>query len=196
MFRSYIAHITSKWRLYALKALLPQLQTSCSISALRALFTTPGSRETIVDKIPCLRAYAPSGIRTPDLRIASREREPLHHSAHTNGIRQLTVVRGANPKRIVGGGGGGDIQIPPPPRRQTRRYRKSQKKLISGGGGGGGGGTPTLFFGAPSTSKVAQVKICRGTFPTSETFLTSKQKQNKQKRKKGANKCISRKKEN
>ena len=28
-------------------------------------FTTPGSRETIVDKMPCLRAYAPSGIRTP-----------------------------------------------------------------------------------------------------------------------------------
>ena len=25
MFRSYIAHITSKWRLYALEALLPQL---------------------------------------------------------------------------------------------------------------------------------------------------------------------------
>ena len=25
MFHSYIAHITSKWRLYALEALLPQL---------------------------------------------------------------------------------------------------------------------------------------------------------------------------
>ena len=36
MFPSYIAHITSKWRLYALEALLPQLYPSCSLSALRA----------------------------------------------------------------------------------------------------------------------------------------------------------------
>ena len=34
-----------------------------------------------MDKMPCLRAYAPSGIRTPYLLIASREHEPLHHSA-------------------------------------------------------------------------------------------------------------------
>ena len=47
-------------------------------------FTTPGSRETIVDKMPCLRAYAPSGIRTHDPLITSREHEPLHHSAPTN----------------------------------------------------------------------------------------------------------------
>ena len=33
--------------------------------------------------MPCLRAYALSGIWTPDL-ITSREREPLHHSAPTN----------------------------------------------------------------------------------------------------------------
>ena len=44
-------------------------------------FTTPGSRETIVDKMPCLRAYAPSGIRTHDPLITSREHEPLHYSA-------------------------------------------------------------------------------------------------------------------
>ena len=31
-----------------------------------------------MDKMLCLRAYAPSGIRTPDLLIASREHEPLH----------------------------------------------------------------------------------------------------------------------
>ena len=36
MFRSYIVHIISKWRLYALEALLPQLMPSCSLSALRA----------------------------------------------------------------------------------------------------------------------------------------------------------------
>ena len=40
----------------------------------------PGSR---VDEMPCLRAYAPSGIPTHDLLIASRENEPLHHSAPT-----------------------------------------------------------------------------------------------------------------
>ena len=31
--------------------------------------------------MPCLRAYAPSGIRTHDPLITSREHEPLHHSA-------------------------------------------------------------------------------------------------------------------
>ena len=33
----------------------------------RYLFTTPGSRETIVDKIPCLRAYALGGHEPPTL---------------------------------------------------------------------------------------------------------------------------------
>ena len=33
--------------------------------------------------MPCLRAYAPSGIRTHDPLITSREHEPLHHSAPT-----------------------------------------------------------------------------------------------------------------
>ena len=33
--------------------------------------------------MPCLRAYAPSGIRTPTLWLESRELEPLHHSAPT-----------------------------------------------------------------------------------------------------------------
>ena len=44
-------------------------------------FTTPGSRKTIVDKMPCLRAYAPSGIGTHDPLITSRDHAPLHHSA-------------------------------------------------------------------------------------------------------------------
>ena len=47
-------------------------------------FTAPGSRETIVDKTPRLWVYAPSGIRTHDPLITSREHEPLHHSAPTN----------------------------------------------------------------------------------------------------------------
>ena len=47
-------------------------------------FTTPGSRETIVNKVPCLGAHAPSGIRTQDPLITSREHEPLHHKcSHT-----------------------------------------------------------------------------------------------------------------
>ena len=46
-------------------------------------FTTPGSRETIVDKMPCLGAYAQSGIWTHDPLITSREHKPLNHSANT-----------------------------------------------------------------------------------------------------------------
>ena len=34
-----------------------------------------------MDKMLCLRAYAPSGIRTHDPLITSREHEPLHYSA-------------------------------------------------------------------------------------------------------------------
>ena len=30
-------------------------------------FTTPGSRETIVDKMPCLRAYTLGGLEPPTL---------------------------------------------------------------------------------------------------------------------------------
>ena len=37
----------------------------------------------IVDKMPCLGAYAPSGIRTNEPLITSREHEPLNHSAPT-----------------------------------------------------------------------------------------------------------------
>ena len=37
-----------------------------------------GLRETIVDKMPCLRAYAPRGIRTHDHLITSREHEPWY----------------------------------------------------------------------------------------------------------------------
>ena len=39
-----------------------------------------GRERQLWTKLPCLRAYTPSGIRTPDLLIASREYEPLHHS--------------------------------------------------------------------------------------------------------------------
>ena len=47
------------------------------------IITTPGSRETIVGKMPCLRAYALSGIRTHNSLITSQEQDPLHHSAST-----------------------------------------------------------------------------------------------------------------
>ena len=52
-------------------------------------FTTPGSRETIVDKMPCLWAYSPSGIRTHDPLITSQEQEPLCHSNYSNPNPQL-----------------------------------------------------------------------------------------------------------
>ena len=76
--------------------------------------------------------------------------------------------------RLWGGGGGRDIQIFPPP--SDPKVTQVPKKADKRGGGGGGGDSDTFFFGAPSASKVAQVKICRGTFPTHETFLTSKKK--------------------
>ena len=38
-------------------------------------------RESIADKMPCLGAYAPSGIRTDDPLITCREHETLNHSA-------------------------------------------------------------------------------------------------------------------
>ena len=71
----YVAHNTSKWRLYVLNALLPQ----CIPAGYP--FTTPGSRETTVDKLPCLGAYTPSGIRTHNPLIMSQEHKPIHHSA-------------------------------------------------------------------------------------------------------------------
>ena len=44
--------------------------------------TTLRSRETIiVNNMPCRRPYAPSGIRTHNSLIMSREHEPLQHSA-------------------------------------------------------------------------------------------------------------------
>ena len=53
-------------------------------------FTTPGAREKIVGKMPRLgptcrgiHVYAPSGIRTHDPLIASREHKPLHRTAPT-----------------------------------------------------------------------------------------------------------------
>ena len=43
--------------------------------------------------MPCLRAYAPSGIRTQDPLITSREHEPLHHSAHTKQKQKRNYVK-------------------------------------------------------------------------------------------------------
>ena len=55
-------------------------------------FTTPWSRETIiVDKMPCLRAYAPSGNRTDDPLIMSREHEPIRYSAPTVYVQYVCV---------------------------------------------------------------------------------------------------------
>ena len=42
------------------------------------IYYTPGLRETIVDKMHCLKAYTPSVIRTHDPLITSREHEPTH----------------------------------------------------------------------------------------------------------------------
>ena len=53
------------------------------INSCRYPFTTPGLRETIVDKMPCLGAHALSGTRTRDPLITSREHEPIHYSAST-----------------------------------------------------------------------------------------------------------------
>ena len=53
------------------------------INSCRYPFTTPGLRETIVDKMPCLGAQALSGTRTRDPLITSREHEPIHYSATT-----------------------------------------------------------------------------------------------------------------
>ena len=46
------------------------------------IYYTHGSRETFVNKIPCLGANATSGIRTHDPLITSREHEPLHQCSH------------------------------------------------------------------------------------------------------------------
>ena len=59
-------------------------------------FTTPGSRETIADKMPCLRAYAPSGILTHDPLIMSREQEPLHYSAPSGPRHNVRIDLGIN----------------------------------------------------------------------------------------------------
>ena len=56
-----------------------------------------------MDKIPCLRAYAPSGIRTHDPLIMSREHEPIYYIQRLNKFSS-----GFNkPSVVVGGGGGG-----------------------------------------------------------------------------------------
>ena len=48
------------------------------IDSCRYPFTTPGSRETTVSKMPCLEAYVPGGTRTTNPTITSQECEPLH----------------------------------------------------------------------------------------------------------------------
>ena len=53
------------------------------INSCRYPFTTPGLREIIVDKMPCLGAYALSETRTRDPLITSREHEPIYYSAST-----------------------------------------------------------------------------------------------------------------
>ena len=105
MFRSYIAHITSKSHLYALEALLPRLYPPCSLSALRAFeginscwvpiyYTWVERDNNFVDKMPCLGAYAPSGIRTHDPLITSREHEPLNHIASILAENTFTTYPG------------------------------------------------------------------------------------------------------
>ena len=46
-----------------------------------------------MDKMPCLRAYAPSGIRTHGPLITSREHEPLHYSAPNEKRRKVKSER-------------------------------------------------------------------------------------------------------
>ena len=53
------------------------------IDSCRYPFATPGLRESIVDKMPCLGAHALSGTRTRDPLITIREHEPIHYSAST-----------------------------------------------------------------------------------------------------------------
>ena len=50
--------------------------------------TTPGLRETSVDKKPCLGAYAPArrADSNPGPLIERREHEPLYHSAPIDAI--------------------------------------------------------------------------------------------------------------
>ena len=90
MFRSYIAHITSKWRLYALEALLPPaLALMQPFSAIRAFEGINSSRVPIyytwVERDNCGQNALPKGVRTEwdsnSRPSECREREPLHHSA-------------------------------------------------------------------------------------------------------------------
>ena len=62
--------------------------------------TTPESRETIVDRMPCLGAYAPSGIQTHDSLITSQEHDPLLHSAPTLPLYPYNLIRPAVSWRV------------------------------------------------------------------------------------------------
>ena len=69
MYDNLVAHTASEGR------------NSCRVP----IFTTPGSIETIVDKMPCLGAYAPNGIRTHDpLDYKSRARTTTPQCSHSN----------------------------------------------------------------------------------------------------------------
>ena len=70
-------------------------RNSCRVTI---YYTFNRSRETIVDKMPCLGAYTPSGIRTCNPLITSQEREPLHHSAPIH-IAPKATNRLGNPRR-------------------------------------------------------------------------------------------------
>ena len=121
--RSYIAHNTSKWRLYALEALLPQIEPSCSLSALRAFEGINSCWVPIyytwVERDNNGQYALSKGVRTEwdsnprDLLIASRECKPLHHSAPR--CRLNADARWRNERKLFfwGGGGGGraDDQI-------------------------------------------------------------------------------------
>ena len=50
-----------------------------------------GRERQVVDKMPCLRANALSGIRTHNLLIASREHKPLHSSAPSQIITRKSL---------------------------------------------------------------------------------------------------------
>ena len=87
MFRSYSAYHIQMASLCTRGIITPALAPPCSLTALRAF---EGINSCWVptyytwverDKMPCLRAYASSGIWTHDLMITSQEHKPLHHSA-------------------------------------------------------------------------------------------------------------------
>ena len=87
---SYSAHVCHSVTLLTLTIITPALaQLPLQRSSITRNNFLPGThllhlgRETILDKMPCLRAYALSGNRTHDPLIMSREHDPIHYSAPT-----------------------------------------------------------------------------------------------------------------